>query len=493
MGDNLNILVVDDEKILRENLALLLSSFNSCQTYHAENAYQALELMQKYPVDLILLDVNMPGLSGIDLLKLMRREGIKTPVVLMTSYPSLELTVEALRYGATDFLIKPFTSQQLYEAIKRFKKRKTLETKEDYQELLRLLKQKTREQTLLFTVSDRLTFCSSVTQLYREIVHLSLEFTKSEEGALYLLDLERKVLVPEVWEGFSKKPAILNYEDSNPISKSVRESLPYIIPSREKEKALLVNPFQIKGENLGALVLCRRESFSKDDLFCTNLILERAAPLVENFILYESIVLNLHDALRALVKALEAKDYYTKEHSERVTNYALLIAKEMGLSMEKLETLRFAGHLHDVGKVGIPDSILLKPGRLTREEYEIIKRHPVIGAEIVGHIGLLQEEAEIIRYHHERFDGKGYPEGLKGEEIPLLARILAVADTYDAMTTRRPYRPSFSAETAYKEIIRCSGTQFDPEIVEVFKVVWQEQLQGEEDDNVSRESVGSIA
>ncbi|NPA49433.1 MAG: response regulator [Thermodesulfobacteria bacterium] len=489
MADSLNILIVDDEKILRENLELLLSSFSSCRTLQAENAYRALELMQKYPVDLVLLDVNMPGLSGIDLLKLMRREGIKTPVILMTSYPSLDLTVEALRHGATDFLIKPFTSQQLYEAIERFKKREALEAREDYQELLRLLKQKTREQTLLFTVSDRLTSCNSVTQLYNEIIRLSVEFTESEEGVLYLLDLEKGTLFPEVWEGFSEKPPVLRCDGSNPISKSVRESLPYIIPARGKEKALLVNPFQIKGENLGALALCRQKSFNKDDLFCINLILERAAPLAENFILYESIVLNLHDALRALVKALEAKDPYTKEHSERVTNYALLIAREMGLSTEELEMLRFAGHLHDVGKVGIADAILLKPSRLTSEEYEIIKQHPVIGAEIVGHIGLLQEEARIIRYHHERFDGQGYPEGLRGEEIPLLARILAVADTYDAMTTRRPYRPSLSAETAYQEILRCSGSQFDPEIVEIFKVVWQEQLQKEEKADGFRESV----
>ncbi len=481
MSDSLKVLIVDDEKILRENLELLLSSFNSYHTYQAKNGYQALEIMQKYPVDLVLLDVNMPGISGIDLLKLMRREGLSTPVVLMTSYPTLDLTVEALRYGASDFLIKPFTSQQLYETLERFKTKKKLEAQKDYQDLLRLLKQKTREQALLFTVSDRLTSCGSLSQLYREIVRLSLEFTHSEEGVLYLLDLEKGLLLPEVWEGFPERPPHLPYESSDPISKSVRESLPYLIPAHEKEKALLVHPFQIKGENLGALALCRKSSFSKDDLFCTSLILERAAPLVENFILHESIILNLHDALRALVKALEAKDPYTKEHSERVTEYALLLAQEMGLSPEEIESLRFAGHLHDVGKVGIADAILLKPGRLTPQEYEIIKQHPVIGAEIVGHISLLQEEARIIRYHHERFDGKGYPEGLKGEEIPLLARILAVADAYDAMTSRRPYRPSLSPERAYKEILRCSGTQFDPEVVKIFKYVWQVYLRREEE------------
>ncbi len=480
MAENFNVLVVDDEDLLRENLALLLSSLNATQVFKAANAYEALEVLQKYPIDLVLLDVNMPGLSGLDLLKLIRKENVSPPVVLMTGYPSLDLTVEALRGGASDFLIKPFTSQQLYETVERFKQKREIETKEEYQELLRLLKQKTKEQTLLFTVSDRLTSCTSLSWLYREMVSLSVEFTNAEEAVFYITDLEKKRLLPEAWEGFSSPPPPLGLEEDNPVSKSLRESLPYLIPAQGKEKALLVSPFTIKGENLGVLTLCRGASFNKDDLFFVNLILDRAGPLAENFILYESIVLNLHDALRALVKALEAKDPYTKEHSERVTTYALYLAEEMGLSQEALETLRFAGHLHDVGKVGIADAILLKPSRLTREEYEIIKQHPVIGAEIVGHIGLLQEEARIIRYHHERYDGRGYPEGLKGKDIPLLARVLAVADAYDAMTTKRPYRPSLTPETALKEILRCSGTQFDPEIVEVFREVWRKKLAGTE-------------
>lgn len=477
MSKPLNILIVDDEKLMRENLALIVSSFDTFRTYQAQNAYEALEILQKYPIDLVLLDVNMPGLSGLDFLKMMRKEGFETPVILMTGYPSLELTVEALRYGATDFLIKPFTVEQLKEALERLKRlQKEKERHDDeYEELLKLLKKKTQEQTLLFTISDRLTSCNSLARLYQEIVNLSFEFTEAEEAILYLLDLERECLAPEAWKGISS-PSELKLSQEDPVVKSVREGLPYLAPAHAGEKALLVSPFMIKGECLGVLVLRREKDFTKDNLFFVNIILERAAPLAENFILHESLILNLHDALRALVKALEAKDPYTKEHSERVTEYALLIAEEMGLSEDEIETLRFAGHLHDVGKVGIADAILLKPGRLTPEEYEIIKRHPVIGAEIVGRIALLQEEALIIRYHHERFDGKGYPEGLKGEEIPLLARVLAVADAYDAMTSRRPYRPSLSPAKAFNEILRCSGTQFDPEIVKVFKEVWHQKI-----------------
>ncbi|HHI97203.1 MAG TPA: response regulator, partial [Thermodesulfatator atlanticus] len=253
MADNFNVLVVDDEDLLRENLALLLSSLNATQVFKAANAYEALEVLQKYPIDLVLLDVNMPGLSGLDLLKLIRKENASPPVVLMTGYPSLDLTVEALRGGASDFLIKPFTSQQLYETVERFKQKREIETKEEYQELLRLLKQKTKEQTLLFTVSDRLTSCTSLSQLYQEIVSLSVEFTNAEEAVFYITDLEKKRLLPEAWEGFSSPPPPLGLEEDNPVSKSLRESLPYLIPAQGKEKALLVSPFTIKGENLGVL------------------------------------------------------------------------------------------------------------------------------------------------------------------------------------------------------------------------------------------------
>ncbi|NPB09016.1 MAG: response regulator [Thermodesulfobacteria bacterium] len=478
----LNVLIVDDEDVLRENLSLLISSLEGCRPFEARNGYEALDLLNKYPIDVVLLDINMPGLGGLEVLKLIRQSHFEIPVILMTSYPSLEITVEALRNGAVDFLIKPFTAKQLEQALKKIRQRKDLPKDSEYQQLLNLLKQKTREQTLLFTVSDRLTSSASLQELYREIINLSREFTASEEVVFYLLDLEHKKLVPEVWEGFSDKPSTIDFFDDNPVSKCLREGLPYLLPSLNGQKALLSAPFSIKNESFGVLVLCRRENYTQDDLFAVNLILERAAPLAENFILYESILLNLHDALRALVKTLEAKDPYTKEHSERVTQIALLIGKEMGLSNDELESLKVAGHLHDIGKVGIKDYILLKPGRLTPEEYEIIKKHPLIGAEIVGYIGLLRQEVEIIKHHHERWDGRGYPDGLAGEDIPLLARVLAVADTYDAMTSVRPYRPPLPREAAVEEILRHAGTQFDPEVAEAFVRVWQEDksLSGED-------------
>jgi len=172
--------------------------------------------------------------------------------------------------------------------------------------------------------------------------------------------------------------------------------------------------------------------------------------------------------VKSLVSALEAKDFYTRHHSARVTEFSLKIARHMGFGERELDDLELAGLLHDVGKIGIPENILNKPGPLTGEEYKAIKDHPVFGESILKPVVELTQIAKIVRCHHERYDGKGYPDGLKGLEIPLGARIMTVADSYDAITSKRPYRGEESHHFAVKEIIRCSGSQFDPEVIQHF-------------------------
>jgi PAS domain S-box-containing protein/putative nucleotidyltransferase with HDIG domain len=170
----------------------------------------------------------------------------------------------------------------------------------------------------------------------------------------------------------------------------------------------------------------------------------------------------------AFVNAIDAKSKWTGGHSERVANYAVAIAKEMGMKELDRDLLKTAALLHDIGKVGTYDKVLDKPGKLTEEEWEMVKQHPVKGEEILRPITQLKEILPIIRHHHERVDGKGYPDGLKGEEIPLMARILGVADSYDSMTADRPYRPAPGKEFAINEFKRCAGTQFDSKVVEAF-------------------------
>lgn len=237
-------------------------------------------------------------------------------------------------------------------------------------------------------------------------------------------------------------------------------------------------PLKIKNEVFGVLNVSDRPSggrFTEDDLYLLLTLAKKAALSIENNILYESIYNNLLSSLRVMVNAIEARDKYTKRHSQRVTGLAMDIARELECSDEEIETIRLGGFLHDIGKIGIRDSILLKPGRLSKEEFDVIKTHPIIGENIIKPLGIIPVERSIIRYHHERWDGKGYPDGLSGKSIPLPARILSVADAFDAMTTDRPYRMAMSKNDALAEIQGLSGCQFDSEVVKKFMKVFEQK------------------
>lgn len=182
----------------------------------------------------------------------------------------------------------------------------------------------------------------------------------------------------------------------------------------------------------------------------------------------------LRDSYMSILKSfaviLESKDPYIREHSMRVTKYAVMLAKEIGLSPEEIEIIENTGQFHDIGKVGVSDTILQKPSELNAEEWEHMKRHPQIGYDIVEPLKVLHVALPGIRHHHERYDGQGYPDRLKGDEIPLSGRILAIADAYEALTATRPYRKARAPQEAVLELKNCAGTQFDPKLVEKFLI-----------------------
>ncbi len=182
--------------------------------------------------------------------------------------------------------------------------------------------------------------------------------------------------------------------------------------------------------------------------------------------------------VRALSNAVEARDAYTSKHAERVTAYALEIARALGIRLSDTAEMEFGFLLHDIGKVAVPDAILYKPGALSDEERALMRRHPLVGAEIVRGIEFLGSAADVVRSHHERWDGQGYPDGLAGEQIPLAARVFAVADVLDALTTERPYRPASPMSVARETIVREAGRQFDPTVVKAFCSVPAERLEG---------------
>ena len=236
-------------------------------------------------------------------------------------------------------------------------------------------------------------------------------------------------------------------------------------------RAILAVPLTARGKVIGVLQLLNpvgKQAFSAGDTRRMQLFAGPLAHALENARLYAAQQRLYVETVTALAEAVEKRDPYTGGHLHRVVAYSLLLGRELGLDSDALERLSLGATLHDIGKIGVPDQVLLKPAKLNDEEAAAMRRHPVDGAEIVSRIESLHEILPIVRSHHERIDGKGYPDGLAGDDIPLAARIVAVADTFDAMTTSRPYRTALAYETAAAEIVRHGGVQHCATVVAAF-------------------------
>ena len=262
---------------------------------------------------------------------------------------------------------------------------------------------------------------------------------------------------------------VVNNFDKEPYLKKINKE-PYF------KKSFMIAPVVFKGasyqkEIIGALIVCDKKSqrpfTEKEKEFLTN-IARVSAVVIKNSQLNEQMQEDYIKTISALALALDARDPYTRWHSENVTKYSVEIAKAMGLNLSYVETVRRAALLHDIGKIGIPDRILLKEGKLTEEEYEQIKLHPVKGEHIISGLPFLKEVASLVRHHHECYDGTGYPDGISGKKIEVGAMILAVADSFDAMTSDRPYRKALPLDEAINQLKTNKGTQFSPVIVDCF-------------------------
>ncbi len=230
-------------------------------------------------------------------------------------------------------------------------------------------------------------------------------------------------------------------------------------------------PLSYKGRVIGVINASDKKtgkSFTDNDAEILKLISSESAIAIQNFRLFLELQENYLKTVITLAKAVDAKDPYTNMHSQNVAKYSVRLAKYLGLSTQAIETIQRAGLLHDIGKIAVRDEVLQKPGKLTNEEYEHIKIHPVKGEEIIKSLPFLGEATTLIRHHHERYDGRGYPDGIKGTAIELGSRIMAIADSVDAMTTDRPYRKALSIEEAKNELIKNKGTQFDPDLADAF-------------------------
>ena len=346
------ILIIDDEPSILSVLYSLLGDQYECKT--ASCAAEALEYLQEDSFDLVLSDIMMPGMSGLELLEEITRLNRDIVVILISGNLNIQSAIEAMRRGAYDYVTKPFNLSDVETAVSR---------------ALR----------------------------HRHLVRANQQYE----------------------------------------------------------------------QHLEELVNLRTHELSVANVTLNTTL--------------EKLYLNYRATMRALAAALEARDVETKGHSERVVAYCLLLGKQMGLVDRELITLEHGALLHDIGKIGVPDAILLKRGALTEDEWSYMRRHVEYGAQILRGIDFLEGATMIVAQHHERFDGSGYPSRMEGDLICLGARIFAVADAVDAITSDRPYRASRPFEAAAEELLRCSGTHFDPEIVKAFTSVsidtWREARQ----------------
>ncbi len=495
----LAILLVDDELSVRDSLVAFFSGELGHRVVSCADAASALEEADRQHFDCAFVDLHLPDMPGVELLEKLKDRAHVLPVVVITGYPSLEAAVGAMRQGASDFITKPFSLEQVDGALTRVMRERALllenlklsdklQQKEAVERLYIELERKMREQSFCYAISDRLAKVGEIERLYQQVVDLADELTSAPRIGFLVLDPDTGDLVLVAARGVREGVGYRVGEVGVGLAgAALLKGRPVVRKSPKGRddwpggsgRAVAV-PLNIKEEAFGVLVVAgRKEPFSQQEVRLLSFLTEKAALCVENLALYESVMQNLHATLRALVGAIEAKDSYTEQHSKRVTALAVATAEELGCSQEEIEALRFAGHLHDIGKIGIRDHILLKPSKLSVDEYAMVKAHPVIGQSIVRHLGLLPMEQDIIRHHHEAWDGSGYPDGLSGEQIPLLSRILAVADAYDAMTSDRPYRSAKSRLESIEELRRNRYKQFDGQAVEAcIRVLEREILVG---------------
>ena len=305
-------------------------------------------------------------------------------------------------------------------------------------------------------------------------------------GSILLFDPEGKLLTVEASHGIDEEIVkTTKIEIGERISGWVgQHGEPVLVDDVDKDprfagrdgekyyrKSLISMPLKVRGEIIGVVNVNNKrggQAFTQADLQLLNGIASQASMAIQNARLYDKVNQTYISSIKALALAIDEKDHYTRAHSENVTRYAVAIAEEMNLPAREIEEISQACQLHDLGKIGVHDYILNKSGELTDAEWEEVRLHSLKGAEILEPLDFLGGVTELVRQHHERHDGKGYPDGHKGEDIQLGARIMTVADSYDAMTTARPYRKARSSDEAISELRKGSGKQFHPQVVQVF-------------------------
>ncbi len=499
------VLIVDDDRALR----FALSAYLRTQGYEvalASNGSEALAEIGRNRPDIIILDVAMPGMDGIELLhELKKGEGTwDIPVVMLTGRTSESDLVSGLEYGADEYVVKPFGMAELMARLRNVQRlaatRRRLAEAND--RLAREVSDTNRRLNILYRLARRLNEVESE----QEALDLTIEAVREAAGAGRIsimlpepdgqhLYCARAVGLPEhlaaslrvrVDEGivgnvFSTGRTLVANARSDVEARHARYSSDAFV-----SVPLISTTLKTRDEVIGVLNATDRPDdapFTPEEIECIRSISDMAAVTMHNLLRRSRLENFVQVLLLTIGRLAEHRDDNTAAHLERVQRYANRLARQLQqnpryrsvLTDAYIHELTLATPLHDIGKVGIPDDVLLKRGPLTPKEFEVMKRHVEIGRQTIafaamrtGPLTLLAVCLDIVSGHHEKYDGSGYPAGLRGEEIPLAARIVALADAYDAITSRRPYKPAQSHETAVRIIRSESGRHFDPAIVDAF-------------------------
>ncbi len=475
------ILVLDDERpILNLISAFLESQALACIT--TTDPREALEILERQPIDLVISDIHMDGMTGVEFLERARVIDPDTLVILMTGQPTVDTAVRSLRNNAYDYITKPFSMDRLFEVVERALEKQRLARENSALKDTLTLYQIT--QAVAASVDEREVIELVVQSVCKEVgsdrvsLFLAAGDRLARWGDAPAADVDRveRRVAGAVME---LKAAVLVPQEDGPLDEAALDGLAY---------SAVAIPLRGRNGPMGVLVALREtrsRPFTHAHIQTMAILAGNASSVIDAarqsrlLIKSRSGLVEANAAtIAALVNALDAREHETQVHSIRVAEYALRLAREVDYPSRDMEDLKFGALLHDVGKIGVRDSILLKAGPLTEDEWVEMRRHPSIGHEILKDIHFLEGASEIVLAHHERFDGGGYPRGLAGEEIPRGARIFSVVDTFDVMTSDRPYRKAMTFDDVGPELRRCSGAQFDPVMVEAFTSVPRDEWEG---------------
>jgi putative nucleotidyltransferase with HDIG domain len=491
------ILIVDDDPKILEVVGVSLGR-RGYDVHTARTGSEALQRASEAQPELVILDLGLPDMTGMQVLERIRAAGGAT-VLFLSAEGDVDVRLDALNRGAEDFLVKPVSLEELHAKVDASLKRRAhvrslgernvaleAEIEAGATKAKREFKRHLLSMRTLLTMSHDLNRAMQSDELIKVASLTLLGELKVSSMALFGLERENAAEFSLLGvKGFDAKrfagmtiarsapfATLLGQEQhAQQVARNADQRWIKCLPDLRLAVFEYATPIMVHGEMTGIVFTGPKltgQDYSEYELDIITIIANSVGIGMQNAHLITQLQTTYVSTLRSLISIIEAKDPYTKGHTERVASYSVALANRVDLREDDLKRIMFAALMHDIGKMGVLDEIVNKPGALTEAEWELMRAHPVVGAGIVEKMDFLNGTADIVRYHHEAWNGKGYPDGLRGDDIPLGARIVTVADSFDAMTTDRPYRKALTVDQAIAQLEGGAGVQFDADLVKVF-------------------------